>query len=47
LLYKEVRGSRETQYLTITPGQITYIDEAVHVITIQNLEGRSEVSVVE
>ncbi len=46
LLYKEVRGSRETQYLTITPGQITYVDEAVHVITIQNLEGRSEVSVV-
>ena len=47
LLYKEVRGSRETQYLTITPRQITNIDETVHVITIQNLEGRSEVSVVE
>ena len=47
LLYKEVRGSQETQYLTITPGQITNIDEAVHVITIQNLEGRSEVSLVE
>jgi len=47
LLYKEVRGSRETQYLTITPGQITNVDEAVHVITVQNLEGRSEVSVME
>ena len=47
LLYKEVQGSQETQYLTITPGQITNIDEAVHVITIQNLEGQSEVSVVE
>jgi chromosome segregation protein len=47
LLYQEVRRSRETQYLTITPGQITNVDEAVHVITVQNLEGRSEVSVVE
>lgn len=47
LLYSEVRGSRETQYLTITPGQITNVDKAVHVITVQNLEGRSEVSVVE
>jgi chromosome segregation ATPase len=47
LLYNEVRGSRETQYLTITPGQITNVDKAVHVITVQNLEGRSEVSVVE
>ncbi len=47
LLYKEVRGSRDTQYLTITPGQITNVDKAVHVITVQNLEGRSEVSVVE
>jgi chromosome segregation ATPase len=47
LLYNEVRGSRDTQYLTITPGQITNVDKAVHVITVQNLEGRSEVSVVE
>jgi chromosome segregation ATPase len=47
LLYTEVRGSRETQYLTITPGQITNVDAGVHVITVQNLGGRSEVQVVD
>lgn len=46
LLYREVRGSQDAQYLTITPGQITNVDAAVHVITVQNVGGRSEVRVV-
>jgi chromosome segregation protein len=31
------------QYVMITPGQLTFIDESVHVITVQNVEGRSTV----
>ena len=46
LLFKEISNNREIQYLTITPGQITAIDENVHVITVQNVEGKSEVRVV-
>ncbi len=46
LLYREVRSSQDTQYLTITPGQITNVDATVHVITMQNVGGRSEVRVV-
>ena len=36
-------GSLGEQYVMITPGQLTFIDESVHVITVQNVEGRSTV----
>jgi chromosome segregation ATPase len=47
MLYEEIEGTRDIQYLTITPGQITNVDEGVHVITVQNIEGRSEIQAVE
>ena len=47
MLYEEIKGTRDVQYLTITPGQITNVDEGVHVITVQNIEGRSEIQAVE
>lgn len=46
MLLKEISGSKEIQCLTITPGQITIIEEEVHVITVQNVSGRSEVKVM-
>jgi len=46
ILFLEISKNQENQYLTITPGQITAINENVHVITVQNVEGRSEVRVV-
>jgi len=36
-------GRAGEQYVMITPGQLTFIDESVHVITVQNVEGRSTV----
>ncbi len=47
MLYEEIKGTRDVQYLTITPGQITNVDEDVHIITVQNIEGRSEIQAVE
>jgi len=47
LLFKEISQNKEFQYLAITPGQITNIDENVHVITVQNVKGKSEVKVME
>jgi len=47
MLYEEIKGTRDVQYLTITPGQIINVDEGVHVITVQNIEGRSEIQAVE
>jgi len=46
MLLKEIGRSKETQYVTITPGQITAVDGDIHVITVQNVSGRSEVMVV-
>ena len=46
MLLKEISGSKEVQYLTITPGQLTTIKKDVHVITVQNILGRSEVKVI-
>jgi chromosome segregation protein len=46
LLFMEIEKNQENQYLTITPGQITSINENVHVITVQNVEGKSEISLV-
>jgi chromosome segregation protein len=37
---------QDTQYVTITPGQITAVKGTVHVITVQSVSGRSEVMVV-
>jgi len=30
-----------TQYVVITPSQITFAQENAHVITVQNIEGKS------
>ena len=38
-----VKASEESQYLMITPGMINFADEDTHVITVQNVEGRSQV----
>ena len=46
MLLKEIGRSKETQYVTITPGQITAVEGDIHVITVQNVSGRSEVMVV-
>ena len=46
MLFKEISKNVECQYLTITPGQLTNVDKTVHVITVQNVEGRSDVKVV-
>jgi len=46
MLLSEISGNKEMQYLTITPGQITAIEKDVHVITVQNVSGRSEVKVM-
>jgi chromosome segregation ATPase len=46
MLYRQLQGNKEIQYLTITPSQISALQGDVHVITVQNIEGRSEVKVV-
>jgi len=40
LLVSSVRGL-ETQYLAITPSQVTFAGKDVHIITVQNVEGTS------
>ncbi|MFH0748856.1 MAG: AAA family ATPase [Candidatus Bathyarchaeota archaeon] len=45
MLLGEMSGSQETQYLTITPGQLTTIEKDVHIITVQNISGKSEIKV--
>jgi chromosome segregation ATPase len=48
MLLKQMANTRDSQYLTITPGQITAVEEEnVHVITVQSVLGRSEVMVVD
>lgn len=37
---------KDYQYLAITPSQITNIGKEVHVITVQNIQGKSEAKVV-
>ena len=39
-------ADKEYQYITITPGQLTGELEDAHVITVQNVAGRSEVRTV-
>jgi chromosome segregation protein len=38
---------KDTQYVTITPGQINTVEGETHVITVQSVLGRSEVMVVD
>ena len=38
--------TKDTQYVTITPGQITAAEGETHVVTVQSVLGRSEVMVV-
>jgi len=42
-LVSVVEASKESQYLMITPGMINFTGENNHVITVQNVEGRSQV----
>lgn len=44
MLLDEVRQGAGSQYLTITPGQLTNVDEEVHVITVQRVEGKSAIN---
>jgi hypothetical protein len=46
MLLSLMAGTRDIQYVTITPGQITGVEGGVHVITVQSVLGRSEVMVV-
>jgi hypothetical protein len=46
ILLNEIKGRESAQYISITPGQIVEVDESVHVITVQNVKGRSEVNLL-
>ena len=46
MLLKQMANTKDIQYVTITPGQISTIEGNVHVITVQSVSGRSEVMVV-
>jgi chromosome segregation ATPase len=45
MIISSISGS-DAQYLVITPSQITFAEEGVHVITVQNIEGTSLVKEV-
>jgi chromosome segregation ATPase len=45
LLVTSVNGL-DTQYVAITPSQITFPEKEVHLITVQNVEGTSLVKEV-
>jgi len=46
LIVSSARELGETQYLAITPGQVTVPDTDVHVVVVQNVEGTSLVAEV-
>jgi len=46
MIISSIRGS-DAQYLVITPSQITFAEEGVHLITVQNIEGTSIVKMVQ
>ncbi len=46
MIISSIRGS-DAQYLVITPSQVTFAEEGVHVITVQNIEGTSIVKEVQ
>ncbi len=45
-LVSAAKSSEGSQYLMITPGLINFADEDTHIITVQNVEGKSEVTEV-
>ena len=47
MLLTEIAKDGESQYLAITPGQLPIVGEAVQVITVQNVGGRSEIKVMD
>jgi chromosome segregation ATPase len=46
LIVASARELGETQYVAITPGQVTVPDADVHVVVVQNIEGSSVISQV-
>jgi hypothetical protein len=46
MLLMEMEKETESQYLIITPGQLTSVREDVHVITVQKVLDTSEIKVV-
>jgi chromosome segregation ATPase len=46
LIVASARELGETQYVAITPGQVTVPDTDVHVVVVQNVEGSSVISQV-
>jgi chromosome segregation ATPase len=46
LIVASARELGETQYIAITPGQVTVPDTDVHVVVVQNIEGSSVISQV-
>jgi len=46
LIIASARELGETQYVAITPGQVTVPDTDVHVVVVQNIEGSSVISQV-
>ena len=45
LLIEQVKGL-DSQYLIITPSQITFAKPDIHIVTVQNVEGSSRVKEV-
>jgi chromosome segregation ATPase len=46
MLLMEMEKETESQYLIITPGQLTSVSDDVHVITVQKVQDTSEIKVV-
>jgi chromosome segregation ATPase len=46
LIVSSVKDQQDIQYIVITPGQIAILDQDTHIITVQNVQGRSEVRAV-
>jgi len=46
MLLRQMANIKDSQHVTITPGQISSVEGDVHVITVQSVSGRSEVMVL-
>jgi chromosome segregation protein len=46
MLLSEMEQELESQYMTITPGQLYSVREDTHIITVQRIEGKSEVKIL-
>ncbi|MGQ9468932.1 MAG: AAA family ATPase [Nitrososphaerales archaeon] len=46
VIVSTIKESKDVQYLMITPSQLAVIEHDVHVIVVQNVQGKSEVRVV-